>query len=363
MCLIILFHAQSLLATSFSPAFEFAILRLGNLGTPTFTFVSGLMLGYFLYRKDRREKICRSYVRRGVLLLTVIHLLNAIGVYPYYHSMYSFWEALTLRWFITDTIGVILLMTPLLAFLTPISRLMAGVAMLMIWRPLYLFINSQADVLLIVREVLFGINEEGGHVLAYIPPLVPILGVFLLGSFVGDQFAAALEQNWLRRFIKRLAWSTVAMTSICLFLLGLWLASKFNWLGLGNDVLRDMLYPHRYYSLLPLYLAICTGSFLLIVYWVEIKKRAGAVEEWMAVFGRTSLFTYVAQYYVIKGMPSLAGWKGSLSFPEWLTFVVCGFVVLHAMARFYASRFQGKNDRTPGSQEPSPEPVYVPHKV
>lgn len=233
--------------------------------------------------------------------------------------------------------------------------------MLMVWKPLDLILISQSDVMLLIKEVLFGIHEEGEHILGFIQPLCPIMGIFLLGSFVGDRFAAALKESWLLRFTKRLAWSSVAMACICLFILSLWLVFKFQWLSLRSDLLRDMFYPHRFYSLLPLYLSICMASFSLIVYRIEIQKRAGAVEEWVAVFGRTSLFTYVAQYYVIQGMPSLAGWKGSLSFLEWLLFVVGGFVVLHAMARFYASRFQGKNDRLPQSQEPSPEPAGIPY--
>lgn len=361
MCLIILFHARSLLTTSLSPVCDSIILRVGSLGTPTFTFISGLMLGYFLYRKDRRELISQRYVRRGVLLLAPTHLLNAIAVYPYYWEYYSFWDALIHRWFITDTIGVILLTTPLLAVLTPVSRLMVGVVMLMAWKPLDLIIISQSDVMLLVKEVLFGIHEEGEHILGFIHPLCPIMGIFLLGSFVGDRFAAALKESWLLRFTKRLAWSSVAMACICVFILSLWLVFKFQWLSLSSDVLRDMFYPHRFYSLLPLYLSICMGSFSLIVYRIEIQKRAGPVEEWAAVFGRTSLFTYIAQYCVIQGMPSLAGWKENLSIFEWLLFVVGGFVVLHAMARFYASRFQGKNGRPPRSQEPSLEPAGIPH--
>ncbi|HJS81232.1 MAG TPA: acyltransferase family protein [Nitrososphaera sp.] len=333
MCLIILFHSVGLLAIPFSSSASFVVLKIGNLGIPMFTIISGLMLGYFLHAHDRRSVTNRRYVRRGVLLLMGIHFLNAVGVYPFYMEGSTFLHSLIFRWFITDTLGLIFLLTPLMGRLDAKYRLLLGVVMLVAWKPLDMVITTESNAMLLFREIVFGVHEDEVQILDYLLPFFPIMGIFLVGTFIGDRFAASLEEGRVKRFIWSMVWVAVSMMCLFLFLTGVWFALRTDLVGLRNQFLQNLLYQDRFYSLLPFYLSACIGVFGAIAYTVEVKKLNGRALEWIAIFGRTTLSTYVAQYYVVQGIPSLLGWKHNLTLTQWAGAVIIMFLILQLLAR------------------------------
>lgn len=336
MCVITIGHAQILLNDSEANRWlGLLISKITNLGTPAFTCISGILLGYFECTYSDFRRIRRKYFTRAIQLLTIAHLLIAIGTYPLREEK-TFAEAYLQYWYITDTLAILFMVLPtLLPRLNLSVRVGVGILFLLSWKVVSIFPESPSPVLLAVKEILFSVNAEGPHLFGDTYPLIPLAGLFMIGTVIGNGFGQSLVQETLERFVSRLRRSIVPLILLSGFFVGIWAWGKLHSGSLWGGYLRALFYPEKLYSLLPFYLAILFLIFSYFINKLEIDRKVGRGEKALALFGKNSLFTYVAQYFLVQTIPSLIGWRNRLNLVEMALYLGGAMMLLYYLVRFY----------------------------
>ncbi len=272
-----------------------------RLASPSFMLISGLMLGLLYTRRREDFGPTRSRLQlRGLFLITVGHLL----IVPTYLSWVDEAGHLVRILFVTDTIGVAMIVGPLLVTrLGARARAALGGALFAGSWALSLGVTSTQPVARLLEEVLFGHVVQS--VLFSNFPLVPWFGVFLAGSAVGEWFGDKLQAGQTlqaaRRFVK---------VGGSLFATGVVLLGAYVWLrrsggahlpeGLAS-ALGALTSPKQKFPPGPAYLLLygglgLTGLGLLIR--AEQAGRLGRLLRPASLLGRHSLLAFLLQFYV-----------------------------------------------------------------
>ncbi|GEM_PF-6151381 len=343
MCLISVGHGNILLSDS-EPNQWFALLisKVTNLGTPAFTCISGMLLGYFEYTHSDFRRIQRKYFIRGVQLITLAHLLITIGTYPLRQET-SFVEAYLNYWYITDTLAILFMVLPtLVPRLYLPARLSIGIGCLLAWRVVSLFPAPASSVVLVLKELLFGVDAAGRHLLMDTYPLIPLAGLFMIGTVLGNSFGRCWVEGKLEGFVIRLQKKIVPFILLSGSLLGLWIWGKLHAERIWGEDLRILFYPEKLFSLLPFYLAILFALLAYFIIKIEVNGAFGRQEKFLALFGQNSLFAYVVQYFIIQTIPSLLGWRNQMNAVEMTFYLGGSMMLLFYLVRGYNDTFSKK---------------------
>jgi uncharacterized membrane protein len=274
------------------------IQRISMIASPTFILISGLMLG-FLYRTrwHERRQMQRKLFDKGLFLLTIGHALM-VGAYIYYWG--SLGDALRHE-FITDSIGVCIMIGPLLvAGLMLHSRLLLSSALyslswLIIW-----YWHPQRIPLEIIKEVMFG--AFGVHLwLHHACPRVPWFSLYLAATCIGERvgiFALANDASATKSLLTRVALG-------CLFL-ALLLKSGYLLFVTSSATLPDSLLwavtrPFQKLPPSPGYFAFYGGMGLLVLRGLIELEHANTgriLLKVASIVGQTSLFAFFVQSYL-----------------------------------------------------------------
>lgn len=360
MCLIVAGHALIVFdGSKGSLWFKEGMIQLVHLGTPGFTAVSGMLFGFFEATRADMTAIRRKYFKRGIQLLAVAHLLIAVAVYYPLRKGESFAGSYLSYWYITDTLAVLFIVfLPLIKEIRPFYRLAAGVFLLAAWPWVHFSARPDSTVLLISKDFLFGVNENGRHFLADAYPIIPLLGLFLVGTTLGSRFALSLKTGTLDLFLTRIRTLIFSLTALSAGLVGIWAFNKLNVGGPGNAYLKRVFFPNKLYSLLPLYFAMFLSLSLFFIRRIEIGKNFKTPEKVLSLFGRTSLFTYVTQYFLVQTLPYFAGWQGALNIPQGLLFLTVSMTLLFVLSYTYDGLLKRKSRprslRIPSDPNPGP---------
>jgi len=193
-----------------------------------------------------------------------------------------------------------------------------------------------------LQEFLCGIDDYNhSPVLDNTYPLGPYLAMFLLGTVLAPMYLTAVKNVTLLAFLRRFA-----IVLLGLFVLGTILTSMYlllirklfdptihgDWLG--------FFYPSKISALMPIYLAMGGAIFMAIVLWVDYFRRFGLLTFSLVVFGRTSFFAYVVQYFLIQGIPAAMGLTHSVGLWHYLLLMVIFTFFLFLICYGYA-RWKG----------------------
>src|SRR5581483_1059524 len=185
---------------------------------------------------------------RGIQLLVAAHFLIAFAVYYPLRKGDSFLGSYLSYWYITDTLAVLFIVfPPLIKDIPSFYRLAAGIFLLAVWRWVHFSAWPDSTGLLIVKEFLFGVNENGKQALADAYPVVPLLGLFLIGTTLGSHFALALKAGALEGFLARTRRHILLLAALSAGLVGIWAFNKFDVGGLGNAYLKMVFFPDKLY--------------------------------------------------------------------------------------------------------------------
>lgn len=337
MCVIVFGHVFFVLDDSAASEFFKAVMvRVVNLGTPGFTAVSGMLFGFFEVTRREMYGLRRKYFKRGIQLLTVAHFLIAAGVYYPLREGEPFLQTYLNYWFITDTLAILfILLPPFLIDVRPRYRLYVGMALLGSWRFVHYLSFDGPPFLLVLRDFLFGVNPKGTHILSDAYPIVPLLGLFLVGTVLGNRFGAAFMRGTVQSFHRRIQRGILPSLSLSVPLVAIWMLHKVDPAGMESSYLAAVFFPDKLYSLLPFYWGIFLAIVSYFIWKVEIRGSFGLIEKVLSVFGRTSLFTYVTQYFLVQTFPYFMGWQGELNIPQMLLFLSVGLTVLYLLSFTY----------------------------
>ena len=272
-----------------------------RLASPSFMLISGLMLGLlYAQRRGAFGPVHARLGRRGLFLLTAGHLL----IVPTYLSWVDEAGHLVRIFFMTDTIGVALLVGPLLVTrLGARVRAAMGVAMATGSWALSLGMSSTLPAARLTEEVLFGHLVQS--VLFSNFPLVPWFGVYLAGSAMGEWLGDMLRAGQVLQAARRLVkvGGALAVTGLALVAVYAWLR-RSGGMHLPEGVasaVGALTSPKQKFPPGPAYLLLYGGMSLAglgLLLRAEHAGRLGHLLRPASLLGRHSLTAYLLQFYV-----------------------------------------------------------------
>jgi len=300
-------------------------------GTVGFSSISGILFGYFLItRASSMRRVVRRYASRAALLILVAHPLISLALYGPRGSRPTLIDFSLRTIYVTDVFAFIFVfLVPVLPRVAARARLAVGIALIVASR-FVLLIPAPTRGLLLVRELLAGPDLPGPTVLLSDYPMLSIVGMFLVGTWIGDRFALAERAGTLAQFARTLRRTVPCLLAGTAAMLGIWAACRWHVAGVDAPQLRKALYPSYLLTTYPLYLA---GTLFLMALFMS--HTNGAIGRFFLVFGRTSLFTYVLQYYVVQTLPWALRWQHRMTPVGVTAFVVVALPLLNGLAIVY----------------------------
>jgi uncharacterized membrane protein len=273
--------------------------------TPAFVLLSGMMLGLLRTKRGDFASMRDRLIDRGLFLLIVCRPLIAVA----HIAVSDDWRLPFIdQVFITDTIGVSLIVGSLLAGrLGDRGRLRLGLAILVMSWALEVLWSPDSGTTRLVKELLFG--RLLGESLLYNFPLLPWFGWYLVGSGLGA-FVTRAHMEGGGRAAARVTFRFAAVAAVIVIAAK---AAEFPLkLAHGGDMttlagrvasllsLREKLPPGVTY--LSFYGALAALGVGAVFRWGDrvgdSSRLAQAVWRWLAMIGRNSLLAFVFQFYV-----------------------------------------------------------------
>lgn len=301
-------------------------------GTVGFTTVSGLLVGWFaVTKRDRYPRVTRRYLVQAARLVLIAHPLMALALFLPNAAPFTDYALRTL--FITDTLALLfVVVVPIVPGTAPRVRRAAGVVMVVADALLDLYV-APGPATGLVKEILCGVDPLQPHVLISDYGVLPLGGMFLIGSVIGGRYAEAQARGDEAGFADRSARAAAILAGLGAALVGLWRLAHVT----GHLELARLLYPDYETTLYPIYLA---WTLLMFTHALRAPFAHPLVRA-VVLLGKTSLFVYVAQYYLVETVPTLFGWKTDLPPLGWAAVWLCSTVALVPAAAAW-SRWRAK---------------------
>ncbi len=281
-------------------------------GTVGFTTVSGMLVGWFsVHKRDRWDRVIARYRLQAIRLLVIAHPLMSAALLIAYRDSVTQHGVRTL--FITDTLAVLFLfVVPLVPRTSMRARLIAGLVMVIADAFFDLWLAPAP--LRVVYEIFCGVDPTRPHVLVSDYALLPLGGMFLVGTCLGELYGRATDPAAIATRLSRIAAWLSALGGV---LIGAWLAARQT----GHHELARLLYPDLETTLYPIYVA-----WTLVIFTQALQAPLDhPVARAVVLLGKTSLFVYVAQYFIVETIPALLGWRAAL--PPWGWPLLCAAAV------------------------------------
>lgn len=293
-----------------SHALEDAVGPFFQSGTVGFTLVSGTLLGSFAATRPDMRPILRRYRQQGIRLLLVAHPLIALALYgPLHRPEDGFLRFLALRHYVTDILGILFLaLAPLVPKIRPRTRLWAGIFFMACLRVLRATDGDRHSPFRLAREILAGVPpHKQGTILIDNYALLGILGMFLIGTYVGDVIGRARKRGTLHEASRVLFRSAVWIQSLTVVLVATYAGLKLGYLPDIDGHIKRAFYPERSGSFFPAYLGFVLTLFALGLQRDATGAKLTLGERALEVVGKTSLVSYVFQYVLVQTLPYLLG--------------------------------------------------------
>jgi uncharacterized membrane protein len=267
------------------------LYRIGMIASPTFTIVSGLLLGFLLSTTGSKFNDIRTkLIDRALFLLTIGHLLIA-G---------SFWtESALLSFMRTDCIALSVILGALIVGrLGAQTRLVLGVSTYVFGWLVVGFWTPVSGMESAVEHVAFGSLDIDNF------PLVPWFSLYIGSSAIGEWFGS-MKLDTIRRDATRLA----IISAICVGLVGVFALIKHasRWTPFHHVLLNQLLWAGQKYPPGPMYLLLYGGLGFAIVSALMIAQSAGSSRalKTMAAVGQSAFFIYVIHFYLFDALSLL----------------------------------------------------------
>jgi surface polysaccharide O-acyltransferase-like enzyme len=291
---------------------------IGFLATPNFLLMSGLACGYQLAASPTTATALRI-VDRGLFAFLVGHLLVA-GSLVYVVPPGTAFEHIV----ITDSIGVLLCMAPLLKHASAQRLLWIGAAVYVFASAVALSWHPTSNLQILLGAVLFSINDGSMPDVGWVSPTIAYMGIFLVGVGLGKLISRCRRDGRAEVLSVRLA---AAGSIAVMAALAVNVARHFvkphlmrhfaqgNWADviLATMNVRHDAPPTLGYALFYGGIGVALVGFLGLMPWRETASPLLRVVRLAAVIGRASFVSYVVQQWIIDFIPI---WVG---FDSWLT--------------------------------------------
>ena len=276
------------------------LLGASLIATPTFVFISGMMLGLLYHRSRRHFSPMRAALfDRGLFLITIAHLAILGG--QLVRAPNSSW--LLQQTFITDTIGLSLLTGALLVDrLDATHRAALGVLLYGVNCLLVFGWNAHIGAMHEIKLLTIGFDPTWSTVYNF--PLLPWLGVYLIGSAVGERMSAWMNAGQDRTMQHAFLMGGAACIAVAV------LAKLLAWAVWGRAVPNfHLVSPLAYFASSPwqkhppgpVYVLFFGGlGVVMLGTLFALMTRAwfALCARCLMLLGRASLFVFILQFYV-----------------------------------------------------------------
>lgn len=283
------------------------VLRgIGQIATPTFMGISGLLLGFlFVVRPARFDGFRIKLTDRALFLLTVVVLLDAIAYIPLVGGLPE-----GFRWApITNAIGVCLLLgPPLMRRLGSRERVALGLSILAMswviaanWWPNPLWLRY-------VKETLFG--TVANHVYGYNFPAFPWFGFYLTATAFGEWLGTTYKAGDAHLIVRRLVGMGIAgiVTGATVKVAYEVACRLLEQRPLFGPVSHMLLSPFQKWPPGPFFYLFYGGWACLVLVTCFLLERSGRFARalgFVTILGQISLFVFVLQDFVYVGLLTL----------------------------------------------------------
>jgi uncharacterized membrane protein len=334
------------------------LLDAAKIASPMFILLSGAMLGAAWRAGPQRLASLRATLHeRGLFLLVVAHWLILAAHRPLLGS----WTAAAHILFMTDTIGVAILVNPLIVpRVRAAPRAALGVALVALsWVVIFAEPTATTGVRAMVVQGLFGTAHPGWW--GYSFPLVPWIGLHLLGTVLGERLELDGTPAGARRDAGRLLRWGCAALGVAAALLAAYGAARVL-VGPSSGLLHGawaLVRPFGKVPPSPGYFLTEGGLAMLamaLVFALSVRGRLTWLRARAAEMGQASLAIFVLQYYLFYALlPTL-----DLRAPLLLALYFVGsMVLLVAAARAWTRAGGNRLLRVPGLRRRTPPPPPV----
>jgi uncharacterized membrane protein len=333
------------------------LLDAAKIASPMFILLGGTMLGAAWRAGPQRFASLHATLReRGLFLLVVAHVLILAAHRPLLGS----WTAAAHILFMTDTIGVAILVSPLIVpRVRPAPRAALAVALVALsWVVIFAEPNATTGLRAMVVQGLFGAAHPGWW--GYSFPIVPWLGLHLLGTVLGEQLELDGTSAGAHRDAGRLLrWGCAALGGAAALLAAYGVAREL--VGPSSGLLHGawaLVRPFGKVPPSPGYFLAQSGLAMLamaLVFALTVRGRLAWLRARASDMGQASLAIFVLQYYLFYALLPAVDLRAPLALA--LYFVGSMALLLataHAWTRARGNRFlrvPGLRRRTP-SQSP-----------
>ena len=314
---------------------------IGYVATPNFLLMSGLACGYQLAHAPTTATALRI-VDRGLFALLVGHLLVTASI-VYMVPPGTAFEHIV----ITDSIGALLCLAPLLKHTPARTLLWLGAAVYVLTTTFALAWHPASPTAIVGGAVLLAINDGGMPDIGWTSPTLPYLGIFLLGVGLGKLIHAARRGGGFEQLSRRLAAAgTLAILIALAVNVGRHFVKPFleshatprNWADvvLTTINVRHDMPPTLAYGLFYGGIGIALVGFLGLLPRRAADPRLVRWTRLAAVVGQASFVSYIAQQWLIDFIPV---WVG---FDSWLTPLTCPvYLVVSTVIMYWVARGWG----------------------
>jgi len=263
----------------------------GGFAAPLFLMLAGAG-AYFQYRGQSPS--ASEYFKRGLFILLCGYLLNVLA--PHWFRPGS--------WYVLHTIGLAVMLFPVLNRLSSAKLVLLSVAVLIISvliqtrlkTPLMLGNNYMNDVSM--KGGILRLAFAEGHF-----PVFPWIAFFLMGIVSGRWLAEGRRRNLL------IACCTVTVIGWILA----WCYHYGFFFATGGVLFRMFVWtPIIFPPLPPLMLVLCGSAFLFLFLFSGIKAGKSRIMSALESTGRVSLSWFLIHVIIFKGPWAISGLDKSL---------------------------------------------------
>jgi len=278
------------------------VARITMVASPTFMIISGSLLGFlFATRPSRVAALKARLTDRGLFLLTVGHILITVAHVIYRGSV---------RWvFITDAVGFSMIAGAYLIDKVTARRRLALAAVLYLasWVVLGIW-NPDPLTVRFIKQALVG--PHAASLYEYNFPLLPWFSLYLASTVIGERLGQLFVAGDRRGMSQLLARLSVGGIGLAIALRGFFEIGKAL-VGYGRltHVAGLLVSAQQKVPPGPIYVMFYGGlgvAILAGLHALECRRAFVRGLRAASLVGQSSLFIFIAQYYVYFGlMPRL----------------------------------------------------------
>jgi hypothetical protein len=314
-------------------ALAHALVTVGLIATPTFLLLSGVICSYLSSREHKTVSEGRwRLIDRSLFLLLVAHLVFGLT--------HATWEsasaALGRSFYITDAVGIgLLTASVLLGRASRLQLFVTGLAMLFGGWLILHSVTPHGSFERYVMRLFVGYEAGDDGDEGWIVPIIPYLGLFLIGMAGGLEYArrraSGTPQQWFGRFCFSIG-AVACVTAVTLK--AAWLVSRHAIPEAWRPVLYQITEPVMKIPPGFCYILAFGGAGMVmasVIVHLAGTDRGRRIVEGFATIGRASLFVFLMQYWFISVPARALHFQGGPLF--WFPALIVTLCALWLLAR------------------------------